>query len=159
MVGPVRVTHPGLSTSSVWSYQPLRAPRTPGATTFSSGAPNFGEVQPGGTDTDTDLTRAGLGIGRLPHLQHLRPAVPGYPDRSHIALRGRSGHGVGHRPRRASHSPRRLVDRQQLGREGIQVELVAQPDAVGLDGLGRVVLAPVEAPITRLLVATPGGST
>src|SRR5512132_4142487 len=41
MVGPVRVTHPGLSTSSVWSYQPLRAPRTPGAPTFSSGAPLF----------------------------------------------------------------------------------------------------------------------
>src|SRR5512132_1100348 len=41
MVGPVRVTHPGLSTSSVWSYQPLRAPRTPGAPTFSSGAPFF----------------------------------------------------------------------------------------------------------------------
>src|SRR5512132_3753883 len=44
MVGPVRVTHPGLSTSSVWSYQPLRAPRTPGAPTFSSGAPEFGGV-------------------------------------------------------------------------------------------------------------------
>src|SRR5512132_351727 len=42
MVGPVRVTHPGLSTSSVWSYQPLRAPRTPGAPTFSSGAPRNG---------------------------------------------------------------------------------------------------------------------
>src|SRR6266498_1248671 len=38
-VWPVRVTHPGPSTSSAWSYQHLRVPRTPGAPTFSSGAP------------------------------------------------------------------------------------------------------------------------
>src|SRR4029453_4866889 len=36
--------------------------------------------------------------------------------------------------------------RQQLGREGVQVDLVSQPGAEGLDGLGRVVLAAVEAP-------------
>src|SRR6266508_671909 len=40
-VWPVRVTHPGPSTSSAWSYQHLRVPRTPGAPTFSSGAPDF----------------------------------------------------------------------------------------------------------------------
>jgi hypothetical protein len=30
-----------------------------------------------------------------------------------------------------------VSDRQQLGRDGVQVELVAQADAVGRDGRGR----------------------
>jgi hypothetical protein len=45
------------------------------------------EIQADGVDTNTDLARAGLGIGRLPDLQYLRPTMPGDPDRSHAALR------------------------------------------------------------------------
>jgi hypothetical protein len=42
----------------------------------------------------------------------------------------------------------RLVhDREQLGRERVQVDLVTQPGTERLDGLGGVVLAAVEAPI------------
>jgi hypothetical protein len=37
--------------------------------------------------------------------------------------------------------------------QGVQVNLVAQPDPEGLDDAGRVVAAPVEAPGDRLLEA------
>jgi hypothetical protein len=47
-------------------------------------------------------------------------------------------------------------DRQQLGREGVEVDLVAQAGRERLDGLGRVVAAPVEAPVNRPLNATAG---
>jgi hypothetical protein len=41
------------------------------------------EVQAGRADTNADLARAGLRIGRFPHLQGLGPAMPSDPDRSH----------------------------------------------------------------------------
>ena len=45
----------------------------------------------------------------------------------------------------------------QLGREGVQVDLVAEAGAERLDGLGRVVAAPVEAPVHhRLNTVTDG---
>src|SRR4029453_126905 len=47
-------------------------------------------------------------------------------------------------------------DREQFGREGVQVELVAQSNAVGLDGPGRAVLAAVEAPVALVLDAAAG---
>ena len=47
-------------------------------------------------------------------------------------------------------------DRQQLGGEGIEVDLVAQADAERFDRLGGVVLASVEAPVNRLLDAAAG---
>jgi hypothetical protein len=45
---------------------------------------------------------------------------------------------------------------EQLSGEGVEVDLVAQAGAVGLDGLGRAVLAPVEAPVDGLLDAAAG---
>jgi hypothetical protein len=47
-------------------------------------------------------------------------------------------------------------NRQKLGRERVQVDLVTQPGAERLDGLGHVVAAPVEAPINRLLDSAAG---
>src|SRR5215216_1450459 len=47
-------------------------------------------------------------------------------------------------------------DRKQLGGEGVKVELVAQTGAEGLDGLGRVVAAAVEAAIHDRLDAAAG---
>jgi hypothetical protein len=47
-------------------------------------------------------------------------------------------------------------DRQQLGGEGIKVDVLAQADAERLDGLGRVVLAAVEVPVNSLLDAAAG---
>jgi hypothetical protein len=50
-----------------------------------------------------------------------------------------------------------VVDqRQQLGRQGVQVHLVAEAGAEPLDGQGCVVLAPVEAQVDRLLDAAAG---
>src|SRR6266536_6158070 len=50
-----------------------------------------------------------------------------------------------------------LVDYgQQLAGQGVQVDLLAQPGAEPLDGLGGVVAAPVEAPVDRLLDAVAG---
>jgi hypothetical protein len=37
-------------------------------------------------------------------------------------------------------------DHEEVGREGVQVDLLVQPSAEGLDGLGRVVAPSVEAP-------------
>jgi len=37
---------------------------------------HVGKVQAGRTDTDTDLARARLGIGRLPYFEGLRPSWP-----------------------------------------------------------------------------------
>jgi hypothetical protein len=54
------------------------------------GGHNLREVQAGPADTNPDLARAGLRIGRFPHLQGLGPARPSDPDRSHRhILRGR----------------------------------------------------------------------
>jgi hypothetical protein len=47
-------------------------------------------------------------------------------------------------------------DRDELGHEGIEVDLVAQAGAERLDGLGGVVAAPVEALIHGALDATAG---
>ena len=41
------------------------------------------KVQASRADTNADLARAGLRIGRFPHLQGLGPGMPGDPDRSH----------------------------------------------------------------------------
>jgi sodium/hydrogen antiporter len=38
-------------------------------------------------------------------------------------------------------------DRQQLGGDGVKIDLVAQPGAEGVDRPGGVVLAPVESPV------------
>jgi hypothetical protein len=45
---------------------------------------------------------------------------------------------------------------QQLGRQRVQVDLVAEQGAEPLGGPNRVVLAPVEAEVDRLLDATAG---
>ena len=50
------------------------------------GGHHLGKVQAGRADTDADLARAGLGIGRFPHLQGPGTAGPGDPDRSHSHL-------------------------------------------------------------------------
>jgi hypothetical protein len=47
-------------------------------------------------------------------------------------------------------------DREQLGREVVQVDLIAQPTGERFDGPGRVVLASVEAAVHRLLDAAAG---
>jgi hypothetical protein len=49
-----------------------------------------------------------------------------------------------------------LDHRQQLGAEGIQVELVPQVGAERLDRLGGVLAASVEAAVNRLLDAAAG---
>jgi len=41
------------------------------------------KVQGGRADTNADLSRAGLRVGRFPHLQRLGPGRPGDPHRSH----------------------------------------------------------------------------
>jgi hypothetical protein len=51
-----------------------------------------------------------------------------------------------------------LVDhRQQLGRQRVQVHLLAQPGAERLDGLGRVVAAPVEPAVDHAMLTVPPG--
>ena len=51
----------------------------------------------------------------------------------------------------------RLVDdHEELGRERVEVHMVAQAAAERLDRLGHVVAAPVEAPVHRRLGAAPG---
>jgi hypothetical protein len=45
---------------------------------------------------------------------------------------------------------------EQLGRQRVQVELLAQARAEGLDGPGRVVAAPVEASVHGVLDAAAG---
>jgi hypothetical protein len=63
----------------------------------------------------------------------------------------------GSKPKRDAGRLHRLVnDRQHLGGKGIEVDLVAQAGGERLDGLGRVVLAPVEAAVNRGLDATAG---
>ncbi len=42
---------------------------------------------------------------------------------------------------------------QQLGMEGVQVDLVPQPHREPLQGTGRVIAAPVEAPVDKVLDA------
>src|SRR5512132_474477 len=60
------------------------------------------------------------------------------------------------KPQRYRRWLHRLVShREQLPGEGIEVDLVAQPGAERLDGLGRVVLTPVEAAVNSSLDATP----
>src|SRR5215217_3667284 len=52
------------------------------------------------------------------------------------------------KPQRRRGRLHRLVDHpQNLGRGRVQIDLVAQAGAARLDGLGRMVLAPVEAPV------------
>jgi hypothetical protein len=46
---------------------------------------------------------------------------------------------------------------QHLGRERVQVDLVAKPGAEGLDGLGRVVSTAIESSIHGLLDAARAG--
>jgi len=51
----------------------------------------------------------------------------------------------------------RLVDhRHQLGRERVQVDLIAQAGAEHLDRVGRIVFAAVEAPVNERLDAAAG---
>jgi hypothetical protein len=47
--------------------------------------------------------------------------------------------------------------REQLDRQRIEIELLTQAGAEHLDGHGRVVLAPVETPVNRLLDARRAG--
>jgi hypothetical protein len=49
-------------------------------------------------------------------------------------------------------------DGQQLAGQGIQVDLLPQPDAEVIDRGRRVVAAPVETPIHRLLDTVAGSS-
>jgi hypothetical protein len=49
-------------------------------------------------------------------------------------------------------------DRQELGGEGVEVDLLVQAGGERLDGGGGVVLASVEAAVNRLLDAAPGRS-
>jgi hypothetical protein len=73
--------------------------------------------------------------------------------------------GRGRRPGRRPAQPQRrlgrlhrLVDHgQQLGGQGVQVDLVAQAGREPLDGAGGVVAAAVEAPVDQVLDAAPGG--
>jgi hypothetical protein len=58
--------------------------------------------------------------------------------------------------RHAGRLHRLLHHRQQLGGQGVQVDLLAQPGAEPLNGPGGVVAAPVEAPVDRLLDAAAG---
>jgi hypothetical protein len=60
------------------------------------------------------------------------------PQRGLSRLHGLSGH------------------RQQLGGQGVQVDLLAKAGAERLDGLGGVVATPVEAAVDRLLDAAAG---
>src|SRR6266545_4691707 len=63
----------------------------------------------------------------------------------------------GSEPQRGAGRLHRLVDhREQLGSETVEVDLGMQPGAECLDGPGRVVAAPVEAPIDGLLDAPAG---
>src|SRR5829696_864081 len=63
----------------------------------------------------------------------------------------------GTQPQRRGSGLHGLVDHgAQLGRQGVQVDLVAQPGAERLDRSGSVVAAPVEAPVHGLLGATAG---
>src|SRR5215204_5347108 len=60
-------------------------------------------------------------------------------------------------PQRGAGRLHRLVDQgQQLGREGVQVDLLVQPPAERLDGGRGVVAAPVEAPVDGLLDPAAG---
>jgi hypothetical protein len=61
------------------------------------------------------------------------------------------------KPKRRRGRLHRLVDHpQHPGRARVQIGLVAQAGAERLDGLGRVVLAAVEAPVDPLLDAAAG---
>ena len=63
----------------------------------------------------------------------------------------------GSKPQRDPGRLHRLVNhRQQLGGEGIEVNLLAQPGGERLDRVGRVVSAPVEAAVNHLLDAAAG---
>jgi hypothetical protein len=67
------------------------------------------------------------------------------------------GGWCGRQPQRRLGGLHGLVNRgQQLGRQRVQVDLVAEAGAERLDGPGGVVAAPVEAPIHRLLDAASG---
>ena len=48
----------------------------------------LGEVEPGRPDADANLARPRDRVRRLPHLEHLGPAVPCDQDRSHVASAG-----------------------------------------------------------------------
>ena len=62
--------------------------------------------------------------------------------------------GRGPQPQRRLGRLHGLVDHgAQLGREGGQIDVVAEAGAERLDGPGRVVVSPVEAPVHRLLDA------
>src|SRR6266540_3997617 len=60
-------------------------------------------------------------------------------------------------PQRDRGGLHRLVDHgKQLRGQRVEVDLCAQADAERLDGLGRVVAAPVEAPVVHLLAPATG---
>jgi hypothetical protein len=62
----------------------------------------------------------------------------------------------GPNPERHLRRLHRLVEHaQQLGRERVEVNLVAEPEAEGLDGSGCVIASPVEAPVDPALDTTP----
>src|SRR5829696_4508084 len=86
------------------------------------------------------------------------PHPPSRFARSRLSLSSGGGRGDrGPEPQRGAGRLHRLVDHgQQLGREGVQVDLLVQLAAERLDGGGGVVAAPVEAPVDGLLDPAAG---
>ena len=65
--------------------------------------------------------------------------------------------GLGSRPQGHLGRLHRLLGHgEQLGREGVEVDLLAQPGTEGGHRLGGVVVAAVEAPVDQGLDAAPG---
>jgi hypothetical protein len=88
----------------------------------------------------------------------LKPQLTGLCN-TLVIVNGQRPGAVGWRPQPQRHAGRLhgLVDHgEQLGREGVKVDRLAQPGAQRRDGPGGVVAAPIEAPVHRLLDAAAG---